>query len=53
MSSPLESAPSHIKLAIDLIMLLEQHDLPETEVLAALELVKADYQNKLKNTSTK
>ncbi|MBQ4848962.1 YbaM family protein [Pseudoalteromonas sp. MMG012] len=46
MSSPLESAPSHIKLAVDLIMLLEQHDLPACEVLAALDIVKTDYQAK-------
>ena len=26
MSNPLEEAPTHVKLAVDLIMILEQHD---------------------------
>ncbi|WP_040552039.1 YbaM family protein [Rheinheimera nanhaiensis] len=39
----LEQAPEHIKLAVDLIMLLEQHQLPPDIVLKALALVKQDY----------
>jgi hypothetical protein len=50
MSNTLESAPSHVKLAVDLIMLLEQHDLPADQVLAALEIVKSDYQQKVKKS---
>ena len=48
MNSKLESAPAHVKLAVDLIMLLEQHELDAEQVLAALDIVKADYQSKLK-----
>lgn len=32
-----------MQLAVDLIMLLEQHQLDATLVLAALEIVKQDY----------
>ncbi|WP_372763003.1 YbaM family protein, partial [Pseudoalteromonas sp.] len=42
MSNPLEHAPDHVKLAVDLIMLLEQHGLPPADVLKALEIVKQD-----------
>jgi len=52
MSSSLENAPTHVKLAVDLIMLLEQHDLPAEDVLAALEIVKSDFQNKLNNEAS-
>ncbi|MCO7197827.1 DUF2496 domain-containing protein [Pseudoalteromonas sp. OANN1] len=49
MSTPLEQAPTHVKLAVDLIMLLEEHDLPAEEVMAALEIVRSDFQKKLNN----
>lgn len=52
MSNGLENAPTHVKLAVDLIMLLEQHELPAEEVLAALEIVKSDFQNKLNNEAS-
>ena len=52
MSSSLENAPTHVKLAVDLIMLLEQHDLPAEDVLAALEIVKSDFQNKLNDEAS-
>jgi len=39
MSKPLEDAPTHIKLAVDLIMILEQHDVEPEEVLKALDMV--------------
>lgn len=42
----LESAPDEIKLAVDLIMLLEQSDVAPETVLAALEIVRRDYENK-------
>ena len=42
MSSDLENAPDYIKIAVDLIMLLEQNDVPAEDVLAALEIVKFD-----------
>ncbi|MGO2292561.1 MAG: YbaM family protein [Pseudoalteromonas sp.] len=44
--SELEDAPTHVKLAIDLIMLLEQHDIAPEEVLKALEIVKSDFSQK-------
>ncbi|WP_082305798.1 MULTISPECIES: DUF2496 domain-containing protein [unclassified Pseudoalteromonas] len=47
MSSNLDNAPEHIKLAIDLIMLLEQEELDSQVVLDALEVVKDDYKKKL------
>ncbi|WP_407330903.1 pleiotropic regulatory protein RsmS [Enterovibrio sp. 27052020O] len=45
--SGLEQAPDDIKLAVDLIYLLESnHVTPET-VLKALEIVKADFERKV------
>ncbi|MGL5031865.1 MAG: pleiotropic regulatory protein RsmS [Aeromonas sp.] len=43
----LETAPPEVKLAVDLIELLETHQLAPTLVLAALAIVKQDYQRKL------
>ncbi|HBC5289694.1 TPA: pleiotropic regulatory protein RsmS [Citrobacter koseri] len=45
----LENAPDDVKLAVDLIVLLEENQLPAQTVLRALEIVKGDYENKLKN----
>ena len=45
-ATQLANAPKHVQLAIDLIMLLEQHDVQPQDVIAALEIVKADYQAK-------
>ncbi|MCF2856369.1 YbaM family protein [Pseudoalteromonas sp. SMS1] len=45
-TSPLHDAPQHVKLAVDLIMLLEQNEVPPEEVLQALEIVKQDFLNK-------
>ena len=42
-SNNLANAPKHVQLAIDLIMLLEQHDLDTADVLAALDIVKNDF----------
>ncbi|MEJ6473538.1 YbaM family protein [Pseudoalteromonas piscicida] len=52
MSTSLEQAPTHVKLAVDLIMLLEQHELPAEEVLAALEIVQSDFKNKVNNQNS-
>ena len=42
----LEDESPEIKLAVDLIMLLESNGVEPELVLAALEIVKKDYQNK-------
>ncbi|HBZ14706.1 MAG TPA: DUF2496 domain-containing protein [Pantoea sp.] len=42
----LDSAPDEIKLAVDLIQLLEENHVPTTTVLAALAIVKRDYEQK-------
>lgn len=42
----LERAPEEIKLAVDLIMLLEQNEIAPETVLAALEIVRRDYEKK-------
>ena len=49
MNNPLDQAPTHEKLAVDLIMLLEQHDIAPKEVLKALDIVKSDFEKKLQN----
>jgi len=43
----LETAPPDIKLAVDLIELLETNQLAPELVLAALAIVQRDYQHKL------
>ncbi|BBR84742.1 hypothetical protein KSGM81_03705 [Klebsiella quasipneumoniae] len=48
----LEKAPDEVKLAVDLIMLLESHQIPAQTVLDALEIVRRDYANKLKNAES-
>lgn len=45
-SSGLENAPEHVKLAVDLIYLLESNELDTKTVLQALEIVKADFEAK-------
>ncbi len=44
---PLEQAPPAVKLAVDLILLLEQHQVDPATVLAALPIVTKDFQRKL------
>lgn len=39
----LENAEPEVKLAVDLIMLLENHDIAPDIVLAALDIVRRDY----------
>lgn len=52
----LKTAPDEIKLAVDLIQLLEENHIPVNTVLAALAIVQRDYehkaaQSKMKNES--
>lgn len=42
----LETAPDEVKLAVDLIQLLEENRIPSATVLAALAIVQRDYQQK-------
>ena len=48
----LENASDEVKLAVDLIMLLESHQIPAQTVLSALEIVRRDYANKLNNAES-
>jgi len=48
----LEEAPPEIKLAVDLIELLEHNQLAPELVLAALAIVQRDYQRKLHTSLT-
>ena len=45
----LENAPDDVKLAVDLIELLESNQIAPEIVLSALEMVRNDYLNKLKS----
>ncbi|MCG9722523.1 pleiotropic regulatory protein RsmS [Shewanella sp. Isolate7] len=47
----LDDASDEIKLAVDLIYLLESHEIEPDVALAALEIVKQDLQKKLTNTN--
>lgn len=50
MSLPsLEQAADEVKLAVDLIMLLETHAIAPETVLKALEIVRRDFENKRAN----
>ncbi|MCG3462282.1 pleiotropic regulatory protein RsmS [Xenorhabdus bovienii] len=44
----LEQAPPEVQLAVDLIYLLECNEISPNIALAALEIVKDDFQGKLK-----
>lgn len=46
----LNNAPEEVKLAVDLIMLLEQHQIPTDTALAALEIVRQDFLRKQQAT---
>jgi hypothetical protein len=46
----LAKAPVHVKLAVELIMLLEQQQLADTDIMAALEIVVTDYRRKCNMT---
>jgi len=43
----LENAPEEVKLAVDLIMLLEENQLEPETVLAALAIVQRDFERKI------
>ncbi|QEW33285.1 pleiotropic regulatory protein RsmS [Erwinia billingiae] len=43
----LENAPAEVKLAVDLIMLLEENAVAPQTVLAALAIVQKDFEAKL------
>ncbi len=45
----LENAPDDVKLAVDLIVLLEENQIPARTVLRALDIVKRDYEKKLRS----
>jgi hypothetical protein len=46
-TSTLQNAPDDIKLAVDLIYLLETNEVDPQTALNALEIVKQDLENKL------
>ncbi|CAH0540625.1 pleiotropic regulatory protein RsmS [Vibrio marisflavi] len=46
-SNPLDNAPDEIKLAVDLIYLLESNEVEPETALAAIEIVKHDLENKI------
>jgi len=48
----LENASPELQLAVDLIYLLECNEIAPETALAALEIVKRDYQDKLKNAES-
>ncbi|AXU96110.1 MAG TPA: DUF2496 domain-containing protein [Erwinia persicina] len=47
----LETAPEEVKLAVDLIMLLEEHQIAPETVLAALAIVQRDFEKKVETPS--
>ncbi|MGR5061842.1 pleiotropic regulatory protein RsmS [Photobacterium sp. DNB22_13_2] len=47
-SSPLDNAPDDIKLAVDLIYLLENNEVDLKTALSAINIVKGDLEAKLK-----
>lgn len=49
----LENAPDEVKLAVDLIVLLEENQVAPETVLKALEIVKRDYETKQLYSSKK
>ncbi|WAD33110.1 pleiotropic regulatory protein RsmS [Citrobacter braakii] len=49
----LENAPDEVKLAVDLIVLLEENQMEPETVLKALEIVKKDYEKKQLSLSKK
>lgn len=46
-SMSLENAPDDVKLAVDLIVLLEENQIPARTVLRALDIVKRDYEKEV------
>lgn len=50
---PLENAPKHIQLAVDLIEILETNKVDNETAVAALSIVLEDYKAKLNNDIAK
>ncbi|KAE8178875.1 pleiotropic regulatory protein RsmS [Photobacterium carnosum] len=48
-ASSLDNAPAEIKLAVDLICLLEDNDIAPQTVLSALDIVRHDFEKKLQS----
>ncbi|WP_045487991.1 pleiotropic regulatory protein RsmS [Vibrio harveyi] len=46
--SPLDDAPEEIKLAVDLIYLLETNEIDPKIALKAIKIVQSDLENKIK-----
>ncbi|MGF1687664.1 pleiotropic regulatory protein RsmS [Photobacterium japonica] len=46
-ASPLDNAPAEVKLAVDLIYLLESNEIDPKVALAALAMVKSDLERKV------
>ncbi|MEZ8823054.1 pleiotropic regulatory protein RsmS [Vibrio amylolyticus] len=46
-TTPLDNAPDEIKLAVDLIYLLESNEVDIETAIKAIDIVKADLQTKL------
>ncbi|MEF1290333.1 pleiotropic regulatory protein RsmS [Vibrio sp. M260118] len=51
-NSGLDNAPDEIKLAVDLIYLLESNEVDPQTALEAIKIVKADLESKLGNSCT-
>ncbi|EHH2421100.1 TPA: pleiotropic regulatory protein RsmS [Vibrio parahaemolyticus] len=47
-TSPLDDAPEEIKLAVDLIYLLETNEIDPEVAIKALKIVQTDLESKLK-----
>lgn len=47
----LQDAPKEIKLAVDLIQLLEENNIEVDTAIAALEMVLTDFKNKKNNNN--
>ncbi|HDM8158021.1 pleiotropic regulatory protein RsmS [Vibrio harveyi] len=46
--SPLDDAPEEIKLAVDIIYLLETNEIDPKIALKAIKIVQSDLENKIK-----
>ena len=51
-ASPLDNAPEDVKLAVDLIYLLESNEIDPRTALSALAMVKADLERKIAQAAT-
>ncbi|HCL7828006.1 TPA: pleiotropic regulatory protein RsmS [Escherichia coli] len=49
----LENAPDDVKLAVDLIVLLEENQIPARTVLRALDIMKRSYRAMMRRKSEK